>query len=94
MAYLTWPPLAPGDSKDFSIDWRDWLSPGDSIAASTWSVPAGLSISVSAFSNTVTSVWLTGGGVSAGSIMDVQNRITTAQGRICSKTVALPINYN
>jgi hypothetical protein len=91
--YLQWPIHDPRDSKDYSIDWSRWLAPGESIISSSWVAPAGLVISVTTFTNTLTTVWLSGGGQS-GVIADIQNTITTNQNRVAVKTVALPLGAN
>ena len=91
--YLQWPIHDPLDSKDYSIDWSRWLAPGETIVASSWVAPTNLIISVTSFTTNLTTVWLTGGGQS-GNIADVQNKITTSQGRIAVKTVSLPIGAN
>lgn len=93
MPFLQWPSHDPNDSKDYSIDWSQWLPSGDKIIASVWSAPSAITISVSSFTDTVSTVWLTGGG-QAGSILEIQNKITTAQGRVCARTVTLQIVHS
>ena len=70
----------PSAILDYSIDWNDWLSEvGDSIASSTWSVPAGLTAGATTHADGITTVWLSGG--TAGSDYAVTNRIITSGGR-------------
>lgn len=75
-----WIPIYPGALLDFTIDWSGWLEEGDSISASSWTVPAGLSSSSPSSDDDSATVWLT--GVTAGETYTVINQITTAAGRI------------
>lgn len=73
----------PDAKLDFGIDWSDWLADGETINASAWTVPTGITQSSSpAPSNTpsTTTIWLEGG--TAGTTYTVTNRITTSAGRI------------
>jgi hypothetical protein len=63
---------------DYAVDWSRWLA-GDTIAASVWIVPAGLTKVTESNTPTKAIVWLSGG--SAGQTYTVTNRITTAAGR-------------
>jgi hypothetical protein len=92
--FLQWPMHDPGDTLDYSIDWSQWLSPGDTILTSTWSVPSGLIIVSSNISSTgsITVAWIKGAG--SGSLMQISNTIVTSQGRTAVKTVTLPIGAN
>jgi hypothetical protein len=63
---------------DYSIDWAKWLA-GDEIAASDWTVPAGLTKVSDTHSTTKATVWLSGG--TADQTYQVTNRITTTGGR-------------
>jgi hypothetical protein len=72
----------PNAALDYTIDWSDWLG-ADTIAASTWTVatPAGGLVSATpAITPTTARTWLSGG--TAGQVVRVTNRITTALGRI------------
>ncbi len=90
MAILRWPPKDAGDTLDYTLDWSRWLAPSDFIAQSSWFIPAGLSLTIATHTSTTTTAWISGAGT--GPLMDVQNRVVTAQGRTCTKTVTLPIN--
>lgn len=68
----------PAAVLDFAVDWTAWLAAGDEIAASTWTLPAGLVQQASNFTTTATRVWLSGGV--AGRVYEVVNRITTDAG--------------
>ena len=65
---------------DYLVDWSDWLSASETIAASTFYVNStGLQVtSVSATTDTAT-VWLQGGV--RGSVYRVTNKITSNQSR-------------
>lgn len=64
---------------DYGVDWgipnSTWLD-GDIISASEWIVPSGLNEIDSYFTDTETTIWLSGGVV--GICYEVVNRITTA----------------
>jgi len=78
----------PDAELDYSINWAPWLK-GDTIVASSWVVPAGLTKTDEYFEDTRTTVWLSGG------ILDeryeIVNRITTTAGRIDDRTFTLRI---
>lgn len=64
---------------DYQVNWAAWLD-GDTISASTWTVPAGLTQPSPASNTTTTAtVWIAGG--TAGSSYNVVNHITTTAGR-------------
>jgi hypothetical protein len=81
----------PDAKLDYKIDWSDWLD-GDTISASTWTVPAGLTKVSDTFSNTTATIWLSGG--TAGLHYEVTNRITTGAGRIDDRTLSFRIREN
>lgn len=65
---------------DYSIDWSEWLNPGEGIASSAWEVSgSGLTIGSGSYAPTVsgtsTIVWLLGGTV--GTRYKVTNHITS-----------------
>lgn len=75
---------------DFGVDWKaltngtgksDWLAEGETITASSWDVPAGITQATPApsFTDTVTTIWLSGGTV--GTSYTLTNHVTTSQGR-------------
>jgi hypothetical protein len=86
-----WPNKDPDEKLDFSIDWRTEgrLPVGDIIDASLWISPVGITVESESFSNTITTIWLSGGTI--GESYDFVNRITTFAGRIMDKTVRLKI---
>jgi hypothetical protein len=98
----------PTATKDYLIDWDSasapdgpYLTPSDTITASTWSVyvntnnganliastPPGIVVASSSYTTTTTSVWLSGGV--AGVEYLVINHISTAQGRQEDQTVII-----
>lgn len=73
---------------NFGWDWAPWLA-GDTIASSSWTVPAGLTQESSAHTATSTTVVLSGGV--AGKTYQVRNQITTAAGYIDVITIYLMV---
>ena len=68
---------------------RRWLTrnDGDSLTASTWMCDAGITIQSSTFTDTLTTVWLSGG--TAGQDYTVTNHVTTAQGRQMDRSIRI-----
>jgi hypothetical protein len=65
----------PNADLDYGWDWSDWLG-SDVITASTWSVdPTGPTLHNPTFSDTATTVWISGG--TSGAVHRVINHITT-----------------
>lgn len=79
----------PNDSLDYQINWARWLSDGETVAASAWTVPSGLTLVASSFTTTTTIARISGGTVSQ--TYNVQNRITTSSGQIKDESVNLRI---
>lgn len=82
----------PDAKLDFGIDWSDWLAGGETIIASVWAVPPGITQSSSpAPSNTptTTTIWLEGG--TAKETYVVVNRITTSAGRIDERSLYIQV---
>ena len=63
---------------DYSVNWEAWLS-GDTISASEWTIPTGLTNDSDSFGDSVATVWLSSG--TAGKTYSIINHITTAAGR-------------
>lgn len=74
---------------DYMMDWSDWLQAGESITASTWTVPTGLTQGATAFDSTTTTIFL-GGGVK-GTAYEVSCQILTNQGRDPERSIILKI---
>ena len=72
---------------DYGWDWSAWLSGGDTISASSWTVPTGLTTPANSRTTTTTTVWLSGG--TAGAQYEVINRITTTGGRTDDRTIVI-----
>lgn len=79
----------PDSVMDYKIDWTSWLV-SDTVAASTWTLPAALTEhGNTTFDNTSTTLWVSGGVV--GSIYECINHITTAAGRQEDQTIKLQV---
>jgi hypothetical protein len=77
---------ARGGSNDGSSADLGWLQ-GDTIAASSWTVPSGLTEVSDSFTDTVATIIISGG--TAGTIYEVVNHITTALGLEDDRTITL-----
>jgi hypothetical protein len=80
-------PEDPSADLDYCVDWTPWLQAGETIATSTWVVPAPLTQDGShapSIAGGKTTIWLTGG--TAGQSYVVANHITTSQGRQDQRT--------
>lgn len=87
---LRWDPKDPDEEVDYQVDWSGRLDEGDTIAASAFTVPTGLTQPKPAtFSDTTTTVWL--GSGAAGTTYTILNRVTTAGGRIYDQSVKIRI---
>lgn len=82
-------PKDPGDDTDFTLNWDDVLPVGDTISASTWVVPTGLTQGVDSFATRTTTVWLSGG--TAGMNYTLVNTVVTAAGRTFQRDVLLKV---
>jgi hypothetical protein len=78
----------PQDLLDYGLDWSAWLD-DDTIAASSWTVPAGLTLEDETNDTTATTVWLSGGTPHV--TYEVVNHITTAAGREADKTLRIKV---
>lgn len=78
----------PDATLDYEVDWTDWLN-GDTITASAFTVPTGITLATQLHTDSKAVVWLSGGTV--GSKYDVVNRITTAGGRTDDRTIRIVI---
>ena len=87
---LSWDRIKdPDEVLDYQINWADDLALADTIATSTWTSPAGITQGADEFSDTVTTVWLSGG--TDGNDYTVVNRITTDGGRTMERSVILSV---
>jgi len=88
MGFQKWPKKDPEEYYDFSIDWSDRLGT-DTIAASIWVLPSGITTDQDQFTDTVATVWIDGG--THGVTYEVVNKITTTAGRRLERTALLPV---
>jgi len=86
-------PKDPDAFIDYNIDWSKWLDAvtGDIITNSVWIVPVGLTKDNDSFTNSQTTVWLSGGVL--GVTYNLVNRITTANGRIQDQTIQILVKH-
>jgi len=78
---FSWPSKAPDEVLDYSIDWSARLVSGDRIIDSNWTIsPNTLVVDSNSSSNTVTTVWLSGGTINKS--YSVKNIVSTINGRI------------
>lgn len=85
---LKWPAKDPDEVLDYKVDWAKRLG-ADSITASTWTSPDGITLMTSSFQSKFTIAWISGGTI--GKTYAFTNRITTSSGRVMEQTVELPI---
>lgn len=88
MTKLKWPSKDPDELLDYSIDWTDRLA-GDEITTSEWIVPSGLVKDSDSNTESMATVWLSGGDLGENYL--VTNRINTVGGRIMDQSVSLKI---
>lgn len=88
---LRWSAKDPADVLDYAIDWSAVLAElgGDSIASTTWSVPAGLVGGAEGVAGDVRTKFISGG--TADTTYAVGCRITTTGGRTIERTVRLDV---
>lgn len=76
---MTLDPKDPnGSNIDYHIDWTSWLldNGGGAIVSSVWILPSGITKDAETFTNTKSTIWLSGG--TAGNYYPLINRITTS----------------
>jgi hypothetical protein len=83
----------PDEVLDFSIDWNLELaslgSPEDTISASVWTVPTGITEGANAINAGFTTVFLSGG--TAGETYIIHNQITTDSLRVYERSIAVQV---
>lgn len=77
----------PDSTLDYTVDWTQWMSSGDTIASVTWTVPSGITQVTSTNTSTKAIVWLSGGTV--GQSYQVRCRIVTVGGRTDDRTITI-----
>lgn len=76
----------PQAKKDYTLDWSVWLG-ADTIVSCDWYVPADLVKESFGHNTTHTTVWISGG--TSSQTYQVQCKVTTAAGRIDSRTIEI-----
>lgn len=79
----------PNAILDYGFNWASWLVTGETITTSTWTVPTGITQYDTGRSNTVTTIWLSGGTV--GGEYDIVNHIVTSDGREEDRTLTVAV---
>jgi len=76
---------------DFEVDWlsKSWLGTGETITASTWTVPSGITKDSDTFDDGSATIWLSGG--TAGERYTVINHIVTNAGREDDRSMLISV---
>jgi hypothetical protein len=84
----------PDATLDYGFDWEapadeggPYLESAETISASVWTVPDGLTEVSDEADDTTTKVWISGG--TAGNSYTVSNKITTSEGRIDERSFVI-----
>ena len=77
----------PDSVLDYGIDWSTWLSSGETISTSTWTVPTGKTEDSDSKGDTSTLIWLSGG--TAGTTYELTNKITTSDNRTVERSIEI-----
>ena len=84
------PPKDPSDTRKVTIDWSAYLRTGATIsAASTPTVPTGITCAATSFDSTSTTHTLTGG--TAGEDYEIEARISTSDGEQLDVAFTVPV---
>lgn len=51
----------PSAVLDYTINWSDWLTAGETISTSTWTLDTGITLSTDSKSTTTATAWISGG---------------------------------
>lgn len=78
----------PDSVLDYAQDWSAWLDT-DAITESSWSAATGITVDSDSFTDTVSTVWLSGGTIGVSYI--VTNHITTAGGRKEDRSIKIKV---
>lgn len=84
---MTTYPKDPQAVLDYGWDWSEWLPDGDTITASTWTVPTGITKDSDSHDDTTTTIWLR--GCTVGTEYELVNHIVTADGREDDRTLRI-----
>ncbi len=89
MSFEKWAAVKDPDGiEDYGFDWSAWLGT-DTISASVWIVPDGITKESDTNDTTTTTIWLSSG--TSGSHYNLTNRITTLGGRTEDRTGVLKV---
>lgn len=80
----------PNAVLDYGVRWTPWLVTGETISASSWVVPAGLTADSDDHDDTTTRVWLRGG--TAGASYVITNHIVTTAGREDDRSLLIVVD--
>jgi hypothetical protein len=80
---LPWITKSPDETLDYNVDWSEWLGT-DTIDSVAWTVPTDLTEEAESSTDTVATIWLSGGTTPDDDIVTCQ--ITTAAGRVASRS--------
>ena len=69
---------------EYTRYWTDWLTGDETISASTWAVPTGLTNDLATYDDDSATIWLSGGTNHREYV--VTNTITTTAGRTSSRS--------
>jgi len=64
----------PDSVLDYAVNWLTWLD-GDTISASSWTIPTGLTEDSDTFGDSTATVWLSGGTVGIRGNLDVDGTV-------------------
>lgn len=70
----------PAARLDYRFDWSLWLMDGETITASVWTLSPGITKDGEEVAPTNTMVWLKDG--TTGQTYQIENKVTTNQGRV------------
>jgi hypothetical protein len=79
----------PDATLDYKRDWSVWLVDDDTITASTWIVPPGLTMDSETHTDKTATVWLSGGTL--GESYTITNRVSTGQGRTDDRSALIVV---
>lgn len=77
----------PASILDYGVDWSDWLASGETISASTWTIPTGITKDSDSKGDESTVIWLSGG--TAGATYTLENKITTSDNRTVERSIQI-----
>ncbi len=85
--------VSPNDKLDFLHDVTDWLSTGDTVSSATWTIGSGLTQVSQSDTATGSTMLVIADSDSAGKVLKIDVQITTADGRISSRTWFITVQH-